>query len=355
MPRKPPYVRVIALKGLPEFIQSLGGDSVSLFQAVGLDINQIQDDHSYVSWVKFCHLLELCAETLQEPHFGMKWAQALSEDLPNTGPLVFAVSLVKNARECIKILLDYQKVQSNGVICELFEDASSGTGSYVTYFHPQTPACRQYTEHVAAVKLRIVERFMHDVSFLEFHFPHAPLADISFYESKFNARVFFDAPHFKVVGKLTDLDKSAGKPTSLFKFPLPLTFMRPFLKTYLDRKLKRVRNTDQPITSSIAEILPAIFGTGKSDIDSVALAFDFSTKKMQRLLKDEGTTFSAIRDRARRQISARLLKESNIPISAIAAALDYKSTEAFNTACKRWFETSPRDYRADQRAKATTA
>ena len=351
MAKKHPYLRSIALSGLPEFIEKLGGNSTALFTHVGLNPKAISKNDGFISWTSACTLLEHCATSLNEPHFGIKWADDLAEDFPNTGPMIFAAALVPNAGQFLEIAMRYQKTHSNGISNELIVDEDSELVSYIFNFHPKTPPCRQYAEHIIATIIRLKNRVMHNTDFSEIHFQHSRIADLSFYEKKLDCRVIFNSSQFKIVGSSDNLKKPINGPLANTPLNGSLAFFQPFLKTFLDRRVRKIQNSTTPISDLIEEILPAIFGAGKSDIDSVAVAIGLSTKKMQRLLQTEGSNFSSIRDQTRQRITKRIFQESNIPISALALSLDYKSPEAFNTACQRWVGQSPRDYRAALRSE----
>ena len=74
-------------------------------------------------------------------------------------------------------------------------------------------------------------------------------------------------------------------------------------------------------------------------------AMGVSAKKLQRLLSQEGTSFSNILNAYRAEKTMELLGETSLPMRAIAFKLGYSSGEAFNTACKRWYNQSPRKLR----------
>ena len=99
------------------------------------------------------------------------------------------------------------------------------------------------------------------------------------------------------------------------------------------------------ITQSVRNILPDRLNTHSGDIETIAKDLGLSVKKLQRLLKDEGTTYSEILENVRYLSAMHLLGETNKPIKSIAFSLGYSSGEAFNTACQRWFGLSPRNYR----------
>lgn len=68
-------------------------------------------------------------------------------------------------------------------------------------------------------------------------------------------------------------------------------------------------------------------------------------KKLQRLLAEEGATYSELLDQVRSNLAKRPLAETDISIDRIAKTLDYSTDWAFSTAAKRWFGKTPTQYR----------
>ena len=128
-----------------------------------------------------------------------------------------------------------------------------------------------------------------------------------------------------------------------------LNILQPIVKAYLDRKIIKNPLFDTSMAYTVERLLPTIFGLKRSSIIDVADILDISPKKLQRLLKDEGVTYSDILDNVRKSMTKRLLFESDISITHLATLLDYSSNEAFNAACKRWIGISPRHYRTKLR------
>ena len=75
-----------------------------------------------------------------------------------------------------------------------------------------------------------------------------------------------------------------------------------------------------------------------------------SPKKLQSLLHDEGTSYSAVLDGVRKNLACRLLKESDMTIMHIAQLLDYSNDKTFIAAFKRWFDVPPGQFRTLERA-----
>jgi len=91
------YTRSIALAGLPQFLESLNGDPTKLFKKAGLDLAIANNTQSFVSWNKFCNLLEIAAHDLGEPSLGIKWADHLPKDFLNSGPMLYLATMTSTA------------------------------------------------------------------------------------------------------------------------------------------------------------------------------------------------------------------------------------------------------------------
>jgi len=333
------YLRSVALKGLPEFIEKLGGDYKAIFSQVGLDPERLMRGDTVVSWIKACNVLELAAKELNEPQFGLKWALDIPQDIQNSGPMYLLAGLCPDVRSFVQLAMKYHRVHTNGATNEFVEDTKSGVAFWKIYLHPLTPSCRQYCEHVIGTAARMAP-FLNEIRLSHIYFQHNEPEDMSLYESLFECPVTFNAPDFQICATSKNLDKKVGG---------YISFLKPLLDVFLNRRIRKHKNSEKSVSNMIMEVIPPLFGAKKSDAISVAKALDLSPKKMQRLLKDEDANFSDIRDQVRHDMAKRLLIESDIPISYLATTLDYASTEALNAACKRWCGLPPREYRKQLR------
>ena len=85
----------------------------------------------------------------------------------------------------------------------------------------------------------------------------------------------------------------------------------------------------------------------------MAHVLEMNPKKLQRLLGDEGVTYTEIIEKVTRSMAKRFLYESDVTIAHLAAILDYSSSESFNAACQRWFGMGPREYRQKSREEGS--
>ena len=79
--------------------------------------------------------------------------------------------------------------------------------------------------------------------------------------------------------------------------------------------------------------------------DEAAASLFMSKRTLARKLKQENSGFRQIRDEILSQQAAGYLYDSQLPIEAIAALLNYHDTASFRRAFKRWFGQPPNQHR----------
>lgn len=89
--------------------------------------------------------------------------------------------------------------------------------------------------------------------------------------------------------------------------------------------------------------------TGHYSADIVAEHLHLHRRTLQRRLLDSGATYAGILEQQRRDLAMRYLDQPQMQIGQIAALLGYADQTAFNKAFRRWFATSPREFRRPDR------
>lgn len=80
--------------------------------------------------------------------------------------------------------------------------------------------------------------------------------------------------------------------------------------------------------------------------EALAADLGLSPATLRRRLQAEGQGFARIRDALRREAAERLLRESAMPVAAIAAELGYSEPGAFHRAFRGWTGAAPGAFRA---------
>jgi AraC-like DNA-binding protein len=96
---------------------------------------------------------------------------------------------------------------------------------------------------------------------------------------------------------------------------------------------------------AILRLINALLLKGYPNIIEVAQILSISQRSLQRLLNEEGVSYSGLVDRCRYQIACESLEHTRDSIQKIASTLGYHDAGSFTRAFRRWSGTTPRDYR----------
>lgn len=129
---------------------------------------------------------------------------------------------------------------------------------------------------------------------------------------------------------------------------LPLSQPDPGMRGLMDRlaerqmqQLSQAQDLVAPVRAQIARQL----GEGVPELGTVAAALQRSPRSLQRLLQEQGLSFTQLVDTVRRELAERYLAEPTLDLTDLAFLLGYSEQSAFQRAFKRWTGQTPGDYR----------
>lgn len=152
----------------------------------------------------------------------------------------------------------------------------------------------------------------------------------------------------KLVGRKAVLSRNAariGWRSELLDVPLPRS-NRLLYDVYAGRAGRAddwVRASFQ-LDQQVAAILSRPGSSGMTLTD-VAREFAVSKRTLQRRLDECDVSFRELREVARLREACRLLTDTDLPVSEIAAQLAYVEVASFSTAFRRWSGATPSHYR----------
>lgn len=96
---------------------------------------------------------------------------------------------------------------------------------------------------------------------------------------------------------------------------------------------------------AICRLIETLLPGGYPVIDEVAQLLQVSPRTLQRLLNEQGCSYSGLVERCRSRLACESLRQTQDPVRDIAALLGYRDTSSFSRAFRRWTGTAPRDFR----------
>ncbi|CAM3031270.1 MULTISPECIES: AraC family transcriptional regulator [Pseudomonas] len=131
---------------------------------------------------------------------------------------------------------------------------------------------------------------------------------------------------------------------------LPLLQDERTLKHFLERSpadlLSRPDEGDS-LSSQIRRLLSRD-RTPWPDLEAVAQHLHISPQTLRRHLREEGTSFQALKDELRRDIAIFHLGRADLSLQEIAEQLGFSEPSAFHRAFKKWTGVTPGAYRAQE-------
>lgn len=123
---------------------------------------------------------------------------------------------------------------------------------------------------------------------------------------------------------------------------MPIHDHNPQLQTIATGYLESQYTSPQSATAErVREAVLRLLRVGAGSHQDIAAALAMHTRTLQRRLREEGTSFEAIKDEVRKELAQRYLVESVLPLSHITALLGYSEQATLTRGCQRWFGKSP--------------
>ena len=332
------YIRsTLNYDGFPEFAESKGCNISSLRAELGLGPEAFNKQVNIVPWNAICTLYERAATEIDDPNLGLRYALEAKADFSGIAPVVYMGAVSTDVRSFLKTAEQYQAIRTNGMAYSLEENSEAEESLGVYEMSSQSAPYRQILENTLGLAALTARKLIPGFKVKYVSFTHSAPDDISLYEQAFDAPVHFEAER-NILASNMDYYNTKGA-------QLSVGFREFALKAYFKGQVQRLPDARESMGAFISEILPTIIGTNTSDIETFAKSLDMHPKKLQRLLKDDGLSFSHILDNVRKDLAHSLLIDTDLSITHISKILDYSSDRPFTTAFKRWYDMAPTRYR----------
>ena len=138
---------------------------------------------------------------------------------------------------------------------------------------------------------------------------------------------------------------------------LPVRRRDPILHSILHRNAEelaaRLPETDT-VVAEVRRLLVTRIAQGGADIEPMARSMATSVRSLQRRLAAAGTSYQEVLDSTRREAAGRHLTDRALSITEVAYLLGYSEPAAFHRAFKRWYGSTPQEFRLAQLSSPAT-
>lgn len=220
-----------------------------------------------------------------------------------------------------------------------FEVATDGERTTLSFnAHPSLLALRHPVEAQLAAVLTVGREITQsDLVPLAIHLPLPKAGDTSAYREVFRCPVHFSHPNAAIVFATSQMR-------------LPIKASDPTLSGYLEElagsTLTSLGAPNENFVDTVRRALWSELPGGRPNLWRTASGLGISARTLQRRLRENGTSFSAVLEELRRELSGELLADKKLAVSDVVFLLGYSEPSAFQRAFRRWRGVSPRRFRA---------
>jgi AraC-like DNA-binding protein len=128
------------------------------------------------------------------------------------------------------------------------------------------------------------------------------------------------------------------------KGPAPSRYVFDILRERAEALLQAL-DAEASLRSRVETLLAPVLHSGEARMAAVAQKLGLSRATLFRRLREEGTSFEALRDDLRHRLALHYLVEKKARVSETAWLLGFADPASFSRACKRWTGKGPRALR----------
>ncbi len=329
----PGDVQLGPILAIPTVLSELGVRPQRAFAQAGVDLRLFKDPTSRILFEALGHLLDTCVALTGCPHFGLLVGER--SDLRSFGPLGHLMRNCASVGEAVRSLLLHFHLHDRGAAPLLLApDPSRVLLGYSIYRH-DTPAVDQIYDAAVTIGYRIMSELCGPGwKAQRVQFAHSRPTQIAQYRRLLGPNVSFDAEISGIVFESSWLDKAIEGADA----------------TLHDLLAKAIRDTEANGPMSFGEqvqgVMHQMLLSGTATAESAARLFGVHERTLRRRLEAEGKTLQQIINQTRFELAQQLLQNTGLPVSEIAAALQYADPNAFSRAFRRWASLSPSQWRS---------
>jgi len=320
------------VKGVAETLKAGGLDVAPLLDEAGLDAAALSDPDSRFPTERVSLLWQLAVARSGNPAIGLLTSNVVRP--ASFDVVAYTMMSSPNLLGILKGVARYVGIVSDAASVAITEDRE-GCRMILELFGGGQPVPRQRFEFDLMTFLSFC-RWVTNCDLrplaLELRFP--PPADPQPYRDAFKCPLRFNAAVNALL--FAGADVIAPLPTA-----------HPLLAEVHERlACEHLQRLDHAQTSSrtraaIVRCLPR----GEPRRTEIASALEMSERTLQRRLEAEGTTFQRLLDDTRRELAQQYLGQTDLSLADACYLLGFRDQSSFFRTSKRWFGTSPRQYR----------
>lgn len=320
-------------RGIVEALELDGLDSRQLFAELGMDHAALNDPEARFTQDDMTRLWQRALSLSGNPAIGLNMAQGVR---PSSFSVVgYALMSSRTLRDGLSRLVRYQRIIAEGADLSLRAETQGYVLSLAIH-GDRLPPAPQSSEASLAYLLTFC-RWVAGMSVqpLQVRIRGAAPANPAPYLQVFGNTLQFDSSEYALVFTRDVLER-------------PLPTANEELAQLHDRFAGEylARFSDSRVSHMARQVLCRLLPQGEPKREVVAQALHLSQRTLQRRLQEEGSSFQTLLEDTRRELALQYLAQPERSLLEIAYLLGFADPSNFFRAFRRWFDTTPGEYRA---------
>lgn len=333
-------VRVAVMSGFDNLVREFGAEPHHILSSVGLPENYFVTHHEddLMPYEQAEKLLDAASRATKCLHFPALLGSRQTMNV--VGVIAYLMRQCPTVGTAVQALLDHHSVHVKDALrLELSETEEQVCVSYRSFTNT---GLSNISEELAMAHLLVIMRGLCKDRFkaTRVNFRHRQPQDLFPYLKIFTAPVYFGQNRTEMVFAKHWLDK-------------PILHADPGLKQILQTHVMQLeKDNSVDLLETVSGIIREMLPTRSCSIDMVASQMALHPRTLQRMLKEQGSSFSSLLESVRKAVAIERLSNSAVPIIQLSDYLGYADNTAFTRAFKRWYGTTPKQWRKNSYSKA---
>lgn len=329
------YLTKLASAQLPiwNVLEYYGQDAADIFKCAHLDPAMMYEPGARCALHKINLLWTEAAKRIQDPCFGLRVAEHWHPS--NFGILGYALLVSCSLRITLERLIRFHQVISDSKFGELQEDKWRNTLTFRLSIEPVQGAHPAREDAALAWIMSVLRiNYQKELSPSSVDLTHSKPSCSGRYYEFFRSSVNF------------------GAETSALHLPIdivdtPLPGKNKELADLGDQRMNTYINSldKHALTSKVKKCIAEHLPTGDATVDNIASELLLSTRTLQRMLQQEGTTFLNLLNETRKDLALSYVRDKTMDLTEVAFLLGFAELSTFSRSFKRWTGSSPARFR----------
>ncbi len=319
------------IENFSHLVSRMGFDPRPLCEKYQLPEALICDRDALISYPDAAQLLELAAKVCHCADFGLQLAD--TQPPMNLGVLGLLLKSCQTFGETLETAVRFYHIQSHAVTITLHKNSSHAYMLREDLWLGEVPTFQfctlTFSHMLKATRFFLGEKWT--PAFVTFAYKKPD--NFRDYERLFECPVKFDQPESAFGFHIQDLQKTSASYSSE-------------LKEYLKNQVEEIeKDFTVSLYQSTEHLIRQLLYNDNCTQDNVAELLNVHPKKLQRELKQAGTTFRKMRAEARLSLAKHFLEDSDLSLTAIAEMLGFSELSALSHAFRDKYQLTPSEWR----------